>query len=62
MAKPTKDEAQEAWREAEVRYQTLITKYVDGVTKLDKDAALAITKARTKADRRMADYFRRCLD
>lgn len=45
-----------------MRHQTQITKYVHGATKLDKDAALAITKARTQADRRMADYFRRCLD
>jgi hypothetical protein len=62
MAKISKDEARADWAEAEARFREVAEKYLADGGKLDKDAALAISKARAKADKRMATYFKRVLD
>ena len=35
---------------------------VDDPAKIDRNAALRVTEARVKADKRREDYFHRCLD
>jgi hypothetical protein len=62
--KPSVDEALEAWREAEEKYRKAVDGFLDDKKKspkAGKDDAVTITKARTKADRRMATYFETCL-
>ncbi len=64
--KRTQQEALDAWQEAEDRYVTAIEPYMrgdsKGAQKLTKNAAVSMSKARSKADRRRDAYFRRCLD
>lgn len=59
----SKAEVWERWWTAEQGYRAaledLIGEGPDG--KLTKDAAIAIAKARAKADRRMDEYFHRVL-
>ena len=64
MAKPGKAGALAAWREAEENYRTIIAPFLlpDAPGKIDKAAAVALTKARVKADRKMDVYLHRCLD
>jgi len=63
MAKTDVREELEAWRASEAKYQTMIEKYldVDAPQKIDKAAALAITKSRVKADKRLDAYLHCCL-
>jgi len=64
MAKISKDEARELWRDAEADYQSAVDAcltYSEDAGKLTKNAAVTITKARIRADRRMDEYFHRCL-
>lgn len=62
MAKISKDEARTRWRDAESAYLATVEEYLDkNPTPLTKDAAVAITKRRIRADRRMDEYFHRCL-
>lgn len=64
MAKPTKADALAAWRDAETKYRKALEPYLDdkSVGKIDKAAAVTITKARVKADKRLETYLHRCLD
>ncbi len=64
MAKISKDEARVEWAEAEARYREVAERYFagDDAETLDKDAVVAVSKARAKADKRMAVYFKRVLD
>jgi len=58
MAKFDSTEARDAWRKAEQRYQDAIAPFlVEKPGKLRKDDALAITKARVKADRKLEAYL-----
>lgn len=63
MAKPSTRDALIAWREAEERYRTVVDVYLSdgGSAKVDKEAAVAITKARVRADKRMDNYLLRCV-
>ena len=49
------------WRNAEDKYRTLVDSTLEG-GRVDKDAVVALTKARVRADRRMQDYLKRALD
>lgn len=64
--KRSQQETLDAWQEAEDRYTTAIRPYLPGgdkgPQKLTKSAAVSMSKARSKADRRRDAYFRRCLD
>lgn len=61
MAK-SKDELRNRWRAAEVAYRELVEQHLaDDGPKLSKSDAVAIATARSKADRRMDEYFRRTL-
>jgi hypothetical protein len=62
MAK-TKNEARAAWHEAEEAYRRLIAQYAEEqhTAALDQSAVLAITKARSSADRCFDAYVRRAL-
>jgi hypothetical protein len=62
MAK-TKNEARVAWLEAEDEYRAVIEPYASAkdTEPLDKDAVLAISKARSKAERCLDAYIRRAL-
>ena len=59
-------ESLKAWREAEERYRQAVEPYFpdgDGQPpKLTKDKAVALSKARAKADRRMQQYFKSLLN
>ena len=58
MAKFDSTEALESWRKAEQRYQDTIGPYlVAKPSKLRKDDAVSITKARVKADRKLEAYL-----
>lgn len=63
MAKYTKAEARDRWRDAEEAYRATVLEVLtpDGDGKLTKDAAVAIAKSRTRADARMDEYFHRVL-
>ena len=63
MAKSTKVEARDRWRDAEEAYQSTALEVLtpDGDRKLTKDAAVAIAKSRSCADARMDEYFHRVL-
>ena len=63
MAKPSKKEALAAWREAEDKYRKTLEPFLDDdrSEKLDKAAAVLITKARVKADRKFESYLHACL-
>lgn len=55
-------ETRERWRAAEEAYRQAVEDHVGSdPEKLSKSDALAIAAARTKADRRMDEYFRRSL-
>lgn len=60
--KRSEKESLDAWREAEKAYHKLVDPFLsasDGAAaKLNKDAAVAVAKARTKADHRREDYFK----
>ena len=60
MAK-TKNEARTAWAEAEADYQKTVDPYLRAkdTEPLDKVALLAISKARTRAERCLDAYIRR---
>ena len=64
MANPTKSEALAAWRDAEAKYREILDVYLapDSSTKIDKDAAVEIAKARAKADKRLDTCLHRLLD
>jgi hypothetical protein len=58
MAKFDSTASLDAWRKAEQRYQEAIAPHlVDKPAKLRKDDAVAITKARVKADRKREAYL-----
>jgi hypothetical protein len=58
MAKFDSTEALDAWRKAEQRYQDVIAPFlVEKPSKLRKDDAVSITKARVKADRKLEAYL-----
>lgn len=58
----SKDEARERWSAAEDAYRATVEKHLSSESsKLTKSDAIAIASARTKADRRMDEYFRRSL-
>ncbi len=58
MAKFDSTEALDAWRKAEQRYQEAIAPLlVAKPSKVRKDDALTVTKARVKADRRREAYL-----
>lgn len=62
MASSDTTEALEAWRKAEQRYQEAIAPFLaDKPGKVRKDDAVAITKARVKADKRREAYLDRSL-
>jgi len=63
MAKPSKAGALAAWREAEENYRTTIAPFLlpDAPGKIDKAAAVALTKARVKADKKLESYLHACL-
>ena len=63
MAKISKSEALDRWRDAEEKYRKAVEAYLDPKkpASVDKAAAMAITKARVKAEERRATYFDRCL-
>jgi hypothetical protein len=56
MAKADTDERIEKWRTAEQKYRDLVDPVLAGGA-VDKDTAVALTKARVKADRRMQEFF-----
>jgi hypothetical protein len=62
MAK-TKNDARVAWAEAEDEYQQVISAYTAamGAEPLDRAALAIIAKARSKAERCLDAYARRCL-
>ena len=64
MARNSTSDALERWRDAEAKYTRTIEMYldVDDPAKIDRNAALRVTEARVKADKRREDYFHRCLD
>jgi hypothetical protein len=60
MAKADPVELLEKWRTAEQKFRELADAALrDGA--VDKDSAVALTKLRVKADRRMQEYFDRVL-
>jgi len=63
MAKPSKKEALAAWREAEQKYRDVLEPYLgdESVGMVDKSVAIAITKARVKADKKLDAYLHACL-
>jgi hypothetical protein len=63
MAKRDMVEALDAWRRSEAKYLAVIEEYLDAddPEKIDKAAALAITKARVKADKHLDAYLHGCL-
>jgi hypothetical protein len=63
MAKTDVFEALDAWRQAEAKYLKVIETFLDADNpqKVDKAAAVAITKSRVKADKRLDAYLHRCL-
>ena len=61
MAKADVRELLDKWRNAEDKYRTLVDSTLEG-GRVDKDAVVALTKARVRADRRMQDYLKRALD
>jgi hypothetical protein len=63
MVKRDDDRLLERWRQAEDQYQARVRAILEGrARQLDKPTVVAVTKARVKADTRMQEYFRRCLD
>lgn len=52
-----------AWRQAEEAFAHAIAPYLDAGanSKLTKDDAVLVTKVRSRADRRMHQYFKRAL-
>ena len=62
MAK-TKNDARVAWAEAEEEYRQVIAAYTEalGAEPLDRAALVIIAKARSKAERCLDAYARRCL-
>jgi len=63
MAKISKEDALERWREAEAKYHRVVSSHSDAKSagKLTKSDAVEIMNARVKADQRMDEYFHRCL-
>ena len=63
MAKPSQKVALVAWREAEDKYRQTLEPFLDDdrAEKLDKAAAVMITKSRVKADRSLESYLHACL-
>ena len=61
MAKADVRELLDKWRNAEDKNRTLVDSTLEG-GRVDKDAVVALTKARVRADRRMQDYLKRALD
>jgi len=63
MAKPSKKETLVAWREAENKYRKILEPFLDDERpeKLDKAAAVMITKSRVKADKKLESYLHACL-
>jgi vacuolar-type H+-ATPase subunit E/Vma4 len=59
----TKNEARAAWNEAEEEYRKVIAPYVSAsnTEPIDKAALVAISKARTAAERCLDAYVRRAL-
>ena len=59
----TKNEARAAWSEAEEEYRKVIAPYVSAsnTEPIDKAALVAISKARTAAERCLDAYVRRAL-
>lgn len=58
MATSDSTEALDAWRKAEQRYQEAIAPFLgDEPRKVKKDDAVAITKARVKADKKREAYL-----
>jgi hypothetical protein len=60
MAKADPSELLEKWRTAELKYRDIADAVLEGGA-IDKDTAVALTKTRVKADRRMQEYFNRVL-
>lgn len=65
MAKHTKAEARDRWREAEDAYRATVMELIapggDGELTKDVAVAVAIAKSRSRADARMDEYFHRVL-
>jgi hypothetical protein len=64
MPKQSKTEALADWRDAERKYTRLLDEYLaEGASsRIDKDAAVEIAKARAKADKRLDACLHRLLD
>ena len=64
MAKKSKSEALADWRDAEDKYRSTVDGYLlpESTTRIDKDAAVEIAKARAKADKRLETCLHRLLD
>jgi hypothetical protein len=64
MAKKSKSEALADWREAEDKYRSIVDGYLlpESTTRIDKDAAVEIAKARAKAAKRLETCLHRLLD
>jgi hypothetical protein len=64
MAKKSKSEVLDDWRAAEEKYRKIIDQHLDpgSTTRIDKNAAVEIAKARAKADKRLEACLHRLLD